>query len=153
MQMSFMVRTVLSFCLFSQVGFAGPQESKKDIWVNIKVGSQSLKVEVADSAEESARGLMERKSLGADEGMLFVFDGEEVRTFWMKNTYIPLSIGFFDSKKKLVDIQDMVPVKSAVEIPSTYQSTKPAKYALEVNQGWFKKHKVALGSRLSYSEK
>lgn len=66
----------------------------------------------------------------------------------MKNTFIPLSIGFFNSKKVLVDIQDMEPAKSEMDQnPKSYLSRSPAQYALEVNQGWFQKNKIKLGDR------
>ena len=116
----------------------------------ILVGSAKLSVEMAKNSEQQQKGLMYRKQMPANHGMLFVFDNEEVRNFWMKNTFIPLSIGFFNTKKELIDIQDMTPVVSEMQtdIPS-YQSTGPAKYALEVNLGWFKKNKVRLGNKLN----
>lgn len=116
----------------------------------IKLASTSIEVEIADTPELSAKGLMFRTSLDANKGMLFIFESEEPRAFWMKNTFIPLSIGFFNSKAELIDIQDMAPVKSEMEKnPKSYFSNGPAKYALEVNQGWFKKHKIKLGAKIS----
>lgn len=116
----------------------------------ISVGAAKLSAEMAKNPEQQQKGLMYRKQMPPDHGMLFIFDNEEVRNFWMKNTFIPLSIGFFNNKKELIDIQDMTPVVSEMQtdIPS-YQSTGPAKYALEVNLGWFKKNKVRLGNKLN----
>lgn len=83
--------------------------------------------------------------------MLFVYDKQQVLSFWMKNTFIPLSIGFFDRNKKLVDIQDMEPMKSIMQEPQiSYQSKFPAKYALEMNKGWFKKNQIKLGTRFKF---
>lgn len=115
----------------------------------IQIDNLKLKVEVATTVEEHALGLMRRTSLAADSGMLFVFEDESIRRFWMKNTYIPLTIGFFDKSGVLVDMQDMEPVRSEIQtqIPQ-YQSLKPAKYALEVNRNWFKKNKLSLGAKL-----
>lgn len=111
------------------------------------LGKQTLKVEVADTEEKSAQGLMFRKHLPEGEGMIFVFDEEQPRSFWMKNTFIPLSIGFFDSQKKLVEYFDMEPTKSEMDLqPPSYHSKKAAKYALEVPKGWFQKHKIPLGT-------
>lgn len=111
------------------------------------LGSAKLLVEVADSPEKLARGLMYRKSLGDGEGMFFVFPKEEKQSFWMKNTFVALSIGFFDAEKKLVDFFDMEPVKSEMETnPPTYHSKASAMYALEVPKGWFQKHKIPLGT-------
>lgn len=117
---------------------------------SIKVGSTEVRAEIADTAEKSARGLMFRHHLADGEGMLFIFPSAEVRSFWMKNTFIDLSIGFFDSKRKLIDIQDMKAVSSEMDArPGTYESAGPAQYALEVPKGWFQKHKVKLGDRLT----
>lgn len=111
----------------------------------LKIGNQTLVVEIADTPEKSARGLMYRKSLPEGTGMLFIFERAEPRAFWMKNTFIPLSIGYFNDEKELIDIQDMKPVISEMETqPPSYPSSAPAKYALEVPQGWFVKHKIKL---------
>jgi uncharacterized membrane protein (UPF0127 family) len=71
----------------------------------------------------------------------------------MKNTFIPLSIGYFNRKKELIKIVDMKPVKSEMdrEVPS-YPSGAPAQYALEVSQGWFQRHKVAVGTRWQWED-
>ncbi len=75
----------------------------------IKIGNKTITVEIADNHEKQAYGLMHRSSLNTDQGMLFIFSDEQVRSFWMKNTFVPLSIGYFDAQKKLIDIQDMKP--------------------------------------------
>lgn len=115
----------------------------------IKVGSKTITVEIAETSGQLSKGLMFRKEMAVDEGMLFIFPDLDTRSFWMKNTFIPLSIGFFDQSQKLIDIQDMRPVKSEMETnPPSYISRKPAKYALEMNQGWFAKNKVKVGDKL-----
>ena len=113
-----------------------------------------LKVEVAKSRTQQARGLMYRHQMGENEGMLFVYDTEEPLSFWMKNTFLPLSIGFFDRHRVLTETFDMIPVKSEMQtdIP-TYRSTKPALYALEVNQGWFARHKIKPGAKFEFISK
>lgn len=116
----------------------------------IHVGKVSLKVRLAKTSKERAQGLMGVKELGEMQGMLFVFEKERPLTFWMKNTLLPLSIGFFDGKGVLFEIQDMDPPKSVISLKlKSYKSKKPAKYALEVNQGWFARNKVTLGQKLS----
>lgn len=117
----------------------------------IKINQIVITVEVADTEEKSEQGLMYRTELKNNEGMLFVFNTEEIKNFWMKNTFIPLSIGFFDKNKTLVDMQEMIPVKSEMQtnIPS-YQSKKPALYVLEMTKGWFTKNKIQLGSKFSF---
>jgi uncharacterized protein len=114
--------------------------------VTIDSGGEEVevRVEIADSPEEQATGLMNRTALAEDRGMLFVFPGEEVRSFWMKNTLIPLSIAYMDSEGRIVDLQDMKPLDD--EEPH-YVSAEPAKYALEVNKGFFDENGVEVGDR------
>lgn len=130
---------------FSGNSFAALQFSKK----KVTLGSKTFVVEVAETLPQHERGLMFVPKLGEDEGMLFVFKNEETRFFWMKNTMIDLSIGFFDKDKTLVDVQEMKSGqnKNDADLPS-YGSARPAKYALEMNKGWFDKNKIKLGSKL-----
>ncbi len=115
----------------------------------IKLAGHSVRVEIADTPDKSSRGLMFRKKLAEGEGMLFVFPSEEPRSFWMKNTFVDLSIGFIDAGLRLVDIQDMKSVKSEMENSESYHSKAPAKYALEVPKGWFAKNKIKVGDHLT----
>jgi uncharacterized membrane protein (UPF0127 family) len=107
-------------------------------------GKVEVRVEIADDLPEQTRGLMDRTALGEDRGMLFVYSDEEVRSFWMKNTLIPLSIAYIDSDGRIVDLQDMKPLD---DDPPHYVSAEPAQYALEVNQGFFDEHGVKVGDR------
>lgn len=106
----------------------------------ISVDGHDVLVEIADEDPEREQGLMHRESMPADEGMLFVYPEERPRSFWMKDTRIPLSIAYADSKGKIVKILDMKPYDTG-----RYQSLYPAMYALEMNQGWFASHDVAEG--------
>ena len=101
-----------------------------------------VQVEIADTDPERQRGLMGRTALPEDQGMLFVFGGEQELSFWMKNTLIPLSIAYIDSQGRIVDIQDMKPLD---DDPPHYVSAEPARYALEVNQGFFEERGVEVG--------
>ncbi|HEX2742204.1 MAG TPA: DUF192 domain-containing protein [Rubrobacter sp.] len=101
-----------------------------------------VRVEVADNVVEQAKGLMYRKELGEDRGMLFVYPDERVLSFWMRNTLIPLSIAYIDSEGRIVDIQDMKPLDDK---PPHYESSEPVQYALEVNQGFFEENGVKEG--------
>lgn len=107
----------------------------------IEVGGHTMRVEVADDGARRAQGLMNRDSLPADEGMLFVYPVVEPRSFWMKNTRIPLSIAYIDQGGRIVAIKDLQPM-STRSVPSG----APALYALEVNQGWFAKKGVLPGA-------
>ncbi len=115
------------------------------------VNKVKLKVEVADTPDKHARGLMFRNHLGENEGMLFIFPTEETRNFWMKNTFVPLSIAFVSADFKVVDIQDMQPSSSIMVVfPSTAESKHPAKFAVEANLGWFNKNKIQIGDVLDF---
>jgi uncharacterized protein len=103
-----------------------------------------VRVEIADTDAERQRGLMGSTALAEDQGMLFVFGGEQELSFWMKNTLIPLSIAFMDSEGRIVDIQDMKPLD---DDPPHYVSAEPARYALEVNQGFFEERGIKVGDR------
>lgn len=109
----------------------------------ITIGGVSLEVEVADELHERQRGLMHRTSMDSNHGMIFVYTQPEMRSFWMKNTNIPLSIAYIGSDCKIVHIADMIP-HSTKGVPSVH----PAQFALEVNQGWFEAHKIQIGDVL-----
>jgi len=98
-------------------------------------------VEVARRPEDRTQGLMYRSSLAPDSGMLFVFDQEEVRYFWMKNTWIPLSIAYIASDGVITDILEMAPGDTTTR----YFSSRPALYALEMNAGWFQSRGIRPG--------
>ena len=116
---------------------------------NIKVGKHKIKVEIAETPPQHQMGLMNRTELGKDSGMLFIFPDERPRSFWMKNTYIALSIAFADSKGKILNILDMKPSAGITQKDfPTYESAGPAKYALEMNQGWFHKRKIKPGDSI-----
>lgn len=102
-----------------------------------------LHAEIAATDKEREQGLMYRRELPAGEGMLFVFDHDQTMSFWMKNTFIPLSIAYISSDGIILEIHDMKPHR---EIPVT--SSRSARYALEVPQGWFETAGVKTGDRL-----
>jgi hypothetical protein len=99
-------------------------------------------VELATTSEERSRGLMFRESLPENQGMLFVFPNERQVSFWMKNTYVPLSIAYIDAEGRIVNIADMQPQDT-----TSHPSAAAVRYALEVNQGWFAERDIAAGDR------
>lgn len=130
------------------IPFALAKLEKKSIHFS---NGKSLSVEVAQSSSDRQKGLMGRTELKENTGMLFVFKRPQQLSFWMKNTYIPLSIGFFDENKKLFDIQKMEPVKSVMDQDvKHYRSRGRAKYALEVNQGWFARNGIKKGMTFQF---
>mgnify|MGYP001183028140 CR=1 FL=1 len=110
----------------------------------VTVNNIKLKTRVATTPREQAQGLMYDKSMTDDEGMLFEYPSERNLSFWMKNTKIPLSIAFIDSQGIINTIRDMEPFSL-----SKIKSTKPAKWALEVNRGWFDKYGVKVGDKIN----
>lgn len=105
-----------------------------------------LDAEIAKSEFKRRKGLMFRESLPQNEGMLFVFDFDQKLSFWMKNTYIPLSIAFIDAGGYVREIYDMAPLNEKI----IYTSTHSVRYALEVNRGWFAKNHIAPGCRIFF---
>jgi uncharacterized protein len=112
--------------------------------VPLTINGNKLTVEVARTAEQQMTGLMYRFSLKPDHGMVFVFDRSEQRAFWMKNTYIPLSIAFVAADGRIVNIEDMAPRDE-----SSHFSAGPAMYAIEMRKGWFAERGIRAGDRVS----
>jgi uncharacterized protein len=106
----------------------------------LTIGTATVAVEIADDPKEREHGLMQRASLATDHGMLFVYPDERERSFWMKDTALPLSIAYLDSQGRIVRIADMTPFNL-----NPVPSGRPAMYALEVSQGWFARNKVQVG--------
>lgn len=106
--------------------------------------SVEVKAEVARTQEQRNRGFMERKDIPDGTGMIFVFEKDQILSFWMKNTPHPLSIAYIDSKGAIRDIFDMTPFSLA-----SINSTVSVRYALEVPQGWFEKNRISRGDTVS----
>ncbi|WP_337845370.1 DUF192 domain-containing protein [Thermus sp.] len=136
-------RLALLFGLALAQGLSFPRST---LYVESGGKRHLLKVEVADTPERQAQGLMFRKTLGEDEGMVFLFPEPTGGGFWMKNTLIPLSIAFFDRQGVILRILDMEPCRKdpcPVYYPGVvYQG------ALEVNRGWFAHRGVRPGDRV-----
>ena len=110
----------------------------------LSVDGHRITVEVARNPDDRARGLMFRENLPPDHGMLFVFAHESVQGFWMRNTTIPLSIAYADAHGRIVRIADLEPLDER-----TVTSLGPARYALEMNRGWFAAHGVVAGDAIT----
>jgi uncharacterized membrane protein (UPF0127 family) len=103
-------------------------------------------IEVVSTLEARNTGLMHRKSLPDDGGMIFVWDRKKIQCMWMKNTLIPLSVAYIEDTGEIIDIYDMVPLSM-----KSVCSKKPVLYALEVNKGWFKKNEFHVGDFINIS--
>jgi uncharacterized membrane protein (UPF0127 family) len=115
--------------------------------IPLYVHDKEIRVEVAQTPEERSYGLMGRKHLGKDEGMLFIFETEDYHGFWMKDTFLPLSIAFMGKDGRIVWITDMKPLTLDSHVPP-----KPILYALEMNKGWFATHGVKVGDKIRFSK-
>lgn len=113
---------------------------------SIIVDGHVLQVELARSPAEHMRGLMDRRELTWNNGMLFVYPTAYRVSMWMKNTYLPLSVAFINDSRQIVHISDMQPQTTKI-----HRSPVTVRYALEVNQGWFKKNKVHPGGLMRFS--
>jgi uncharacterized membrane protein (UPF0127 family) len=109
----------------------------------LKIKGHTVRAEVALTDEEKHTGLMFRHELGDNSGMIFIYETASRWAMWMKNTYIPLSVAFIDAGGRIINIEDMQPLTE-----DSHQAAAPAKYALEMNQGWFAKHGIGKGDRI-----
>ena len=116
--------------------------------VQLQSGMHLIKAEVASHYSTRMQGLMMREKMATNEGMVFVFPGDEQLCMWMKNTLLPLSVAFIDQSGVILNIEDMQP-----KTENSHCSAKPARYALEMNQGWFKSKNIKPGTRISGLEK
>ena len=113
----------------------------KDIKIIRQDGTEFIvKAEIAEKTEDRNHGFMERKEIPDGTGMFFVFERDQILSFWMKNTPHPLSIAYIDSHGKIRNIYDMTPYSTA-----SVKSTGSVRYALEVPQGWYKKNGITEG--------
>jgi uncharacterized membrane protein (UPF0127 family) len=116
--------------------------------VQLNAGMHLIRAEVASDFGSRMQGLMHRKSLGTNAGMLFIFDEASTQCMWMKNTLIPLSVAFIDEAGTIVNIEDMQP-----QTEQSHCSTGPARFALEMVQGWFAQRGIKAGTKLGGLER
>jgi uncharacterized membrane protein (UPF0127 family) len=123
---------------------AAPAAAQELPLVELRAGMHLIRAEVAADYSTRGRGLMFRKSLAPNGGMLFIFDGAAIHCMWMKNTYVPLSVAFLDAQGAIINIADMQP-----QSEQSHCAARPAVYALEMTQGWFAERGVKPGMKLS----
>ena len=141
---------LIAACLIPLHGLAiaaDPSTSTKPpSFKKIIVGKTPLRVEVADTLEKQERGLMFRQSMPENEGMLFVYKEPQEMSFWMRNTFIPLDIVFVGADGIILNIHQARPLDESV----LYPSAGSAKYVIETNQGWFSRHGIRPGDRVTF---
>lgn len=113
--------------------------------VVLRSGQTELKVEVARSEQQKNVGLMFRRELADGNGMLFVYTADQPLSYWMKNTYIPLTIAYLSAEGVIREIYDMEPLSLA-----PVSSSRSVRYALEVPRGWFERAGLAIGDRFEF---
>ena len=111
--------------------------------VELGAGMHRIRAELADTFPSRMQGLMHRKSLAPNAGMLFVFDDSSIHCMWMKNTLIPLSVAFIDEAGAIVNIADMQPRDE-----QSHCAAQPVRYALEMERGWFARRGIKPGAKL-----
>ena len=116
--------------------------------VELTAGMHRVQAEVADNMGARMTGLMHRKSMAQNAGMVFVFEENAAHCMWMKNTLIPLSVAFVDEAGAIVNIADMQPHSE-----QSHCAARPARYALEMNKGWFAQRGIKAGAKLRGLEK
>jgi uncharacterized membrane protein (UPF0127 family) len=127
---------------------AAPAAAQQLPVVELRAGMHLIRAEVAADYSTRGRGLMFRKSLAPNGGMLFIFDAAAIHCMWMKNTYIPLSVAFVDAQGAIINIADMQPHSE-----QSHCAARPALYALEMTQGWFAERGVKAGMKLGGLDK
>jgi uncharacterized membrane protein (UPF0127 family) len=138
--------TLLLLLAYSGQGQACPVTNKH---IRITANGHALNTEVATNQTSHMCGLAFRNELPADHGMLFVYARDQILGFWMKDTHIHLSIAFLDADGKVLEIHDMDPR----DPERRYFSKVPARYALEVNRGWFSRNGINVGEKINFDLK
>jgi len=114
----------------------------------LSVGMYRIEAEVAATQENRMVGLMQRRSMPANHGMLFVFTEQQRHCMWMRNTLLPLSVAFLDEQGRILNVEDMQP-----QTEDNHCAAKPARFALEMNLGWFKQKGLAAGTKINGVER
>jgi uncharacterized protein len=135
----------LLLCL--ALGLSGCATTQNEPWVELR--GQRFTVEIADTEAARTRGLMFRHELPRERGMLFIFEREQPLAFWMRNTYIPLDILYFDQQRRLVSMSQRTPPCRSAQCPS-YPSKGPARYVLEIGSGMAAELGVQTGDELRF---
>ena len=116
--------------------------------IELTAGFYRIEVEVAANDSNRMQGLMHRHSMPTNQGMLFVFAQPERHCMWMRNTFLPLSVAFLDAEGRILNIEDMEP-----QTEDNHCAAAPARFALEMNKGWFAGKGIKPGQRIGGVEK
>ena len=142
---AFLLAVTIAASLALAQGIACAKDPQAPRLKKILVGNTPLWVEVADTLEKQERGLMFRRFLPDNEGMLFVYKEPIEMSFWMRNTFLPLDIAFIGADGRILNIHQARPLDDSI----LYRSAGAAKYVIETNQGWFSRHGIGPGERVT----
>jgi uncharacterized protein len=135
-----LLTTVLAASSALSAAQDGPQKLPA---LRLNAGMHLIQAELAQTPDQRSTGLMFRKAMGANEGMLFVFEQASEQCFWMKNTLLPLSIAFLADDGSVVNLDDMKPLTL-----DGHCSKQPVRFVLEMNDGWFARRGIKAGSKI-----
>jgi uncharacterized membrane protein (UPF0127 family) len=149
-----LIVAIAIFIIFSE--FIKKKETDKDyvfrkdgtltFYDSTNVAKTSADIQIADNEFEEELGLMYRKQMDENRGMLFIFPSSQIQTFWMRNTFIPLDMIFVNHDKRIVTIHKNTKILS----DSTYASSEPAQYVIEVDAGFCDRHNIKVGDKISW---
>ena len=135
---------LFGFCMLAALPLRAQSGPQKLAAITLNAGMHNIQAEVAQSPDERAIGLMFRKTMGANEGMLFAFEQAATQCFWMKNTLLALSIAFVAADGTVINVDDMKP-----QTLQSHCSNEPVPFVLEMNAGWFAKRGIKAGFKLN----
>lgn len=139
-----LIRKLVFAGLFAALPLAASGAGAAMPTLELSVGVHRIEAEVASNGPSREEGLMFRRQLGPGRGMLFVFPAAARHCMWMRNTYLPLSVAFLDEQGAILNVEDMQP-----QTENNHCAAKPARFALEMNLGWFEKRGIGSGQRIS----
>ena len=136
-------QSIMKGALLGAVLCAGPSLAQPMPLAELGAGMYRIEAEVAHTAQARQVGLMMRKTMAPQRGMVFVFEQDATHCMWMKNTFLPLSVAFVDAQGKVINIEDMQP-----QSEDNHCAAAPARFALEMNLGWFRERGIKAGDVL-----
>lgn len=136
-------QSIMKGALLCAVLCAGPSLAQPMPLAELGAGMYRIEAEVAHTAQARQVGLMMRKTMAPQHGMVFVFEHDATHCMWMKNTFLPLSVAFVDAQGKVINIEDMWP-----QSEDNHCAAAPARFALEMNLGWFRERGIKAGDLL-----
>jgi len=146
---TFLTTLIIIFLIFIFISFSNNNQ-KNSPFTQLTINNQIIYLEIPITPLEFSRGLMNRDNLDKNSGMFFIFKDNKLRSFWMKNTLIPLDLIFIDSDYKIIDIKhDFKPCKS--DPCESYTSSIPAMYVLEINSGLAKEFNIKISQKIKPS--